>query len=48
MGEKLEAKVKCEYYFGGPVAGAKVSSSLYRNQDWSWGGDDDADYELPD
>jgi uncharacterized protein YfaS (alpha-2-macroglobulin family) len=43
MGEKLKATVKCEYYFGGPVVGAKVNGSVYRNQDWydeEWNSDD--------
>jgi len=43
MGEKLKATVKCEYYFGGPVAGAKLDATLFRNQDWyqdEWDSDD--------
>lgn len=45
LGDKLEAKVKCEYYFGGPVAGAKVSAWVTRNQVWSYYDDsDDEDY----
>lgn len=36
FGEKIRATVKCEYYFGGAVAGAKVNASLYKNQAWSF------------
>jgi uncharacterized protein YfaS (alpha-2-macroglobulin family) len=31
LGEKVTAKVKAEYYFGGPVPNAKVSYRVYRN-----------------
>lgn len=45
MGERLRATVKCEYYFGGPVAGAKVTASLYKSQAWLFNDADSEDYE---
>lgn len=45
MGERLRATVKTEYYFGGPVAGAKVTASLYRSQAWIPDGEDAEYYE---
>jgi uncharacterized protein YfaS (alpha-2-macroglobulin family) len=39
MGSKARAIVKCEYYFGGPVVGAKVTAYVNRNP--SWGGYDE-------
>lgn len=33
-GEKGRFKVKVEYYFGGPVPGAKVEAYVYREIDW--------------
>jgi hypothetical protein len=33
-GEKGEAKVKATYYFGGPVANAKVKYSIYKSPDY--------------
>lgn len=45
IGEKMQAKVKCEYYFGGPVVGAKVEADVLRNQDWSYmWSEDESDY----
>ncbi|MEA2552282.1 MAG: alpha-2-macroglobulin, partial [Fimbriimonadaceae bacterium] len=46
MGEKAKATVKCEYYFGGPVAGAKVTANIYRNQDWGWDDPDAEEYQF--
>ena len=33
-GEKVKMKVKTEYYFGGPVPGAEVSASVYKEPYW--------------
>ena len=30
MGERASATVQCEYYYGGPVVGAKVKATVYR------------------
>ncbi len=35
MGEKGRAKVRATYYFGGPVAGARVKYSIYSSTDWA-------------
>jgi len=45
FGEKGRAKVKCEYYFGGPVVGAKISAYVTRSPYWTWG---DADEDAGD
>lgn len=34
FGERAKAIVKCNYYFGGPVAGARVTAGLFRNPAW--------------
>ncbi len=48
LGEVGHATIDCEYYFGGPVAGAKVNVSIYRSPIWSDGdSDDDADTDQP-
>ncbi len=39
-GEGMSATVTAKYYFGSPVAGAKVRFEVYRNPDWS----SDSDY----
>ncbi|MCC7101570.1 MAG: carboxypeptidase regulatory-like domain-containing protein [Fimbriimonadaceae bacterium] len=35
-GEKAQMRVKCEYYFGGPVVGAELTASVGRAPLWSW------------
>jgi uncharacterized protein YfaS (alpha-2-macroglobulin family) len=35
MGEKGRARVRATYYFGGPVAGARVKYSIYSSTDYS-------------
>lgn len=50
-GDRIEMDVRCEYYFGGPVAGATIDTSVFRKPHWNFGDDDDlytwylADYE---
>lgn len=46
-GESVSATVKAEYYYGAPVADAKVEYTVYRSEYWSyWGeGDDEVSYE---
>ncbi len=34
MGDTVKATVSCEYYFGGPVVGAKINGYVYRSPDW--------------
>ncbi len=38
-GEGMSATIGAKYYFGTPVAGAKVRFEIYRNADWSSEGD---------
>jgi len=45
-GEQIEATVKAKYYFGAPVAGAKVSWSSTHRRDWA--ADDDGDLSWRD
>ena len=49
MGDTVKVSVSCEYYFGGPVVGAKVSGYVYRSPDWSsyFDGDDELDNDTP-
>jgi alpha-2-macroglobulin len=35
LGDKARVKLRAEYYFGGPVPGAKVEAFVYRNPSWS-------------
>ncbi len=35
LGDKASATIECAYYFGGPVAGAKVHVSVFRSPHWS-------------
>lgn len=51
IGGKASVKVKAEYYFGGPVPGAKITASIYRSPiyGFSLGGDEeDANVEYED
>jgi len=41
-GDRAAAKVKVEYYFGGPVVGAKVEASITRRAQYDY--DDESDY----
>lgn len=34
LGERARATVACQYYYGGPVIGAKVKVSIFRSEDW--------------
>ena len=36
VGDSVQFKVKCEYYFGGPVVGAKLSAWADNRGYWSW------------
>ena len=44
-GEDMSLTIAAKYYFGSPVAGAKVSFQIYRNPDWSSDYEYDADWE---
>jgi len=35
QGEKIQATINAQYYFGEPVAGAKVTYDIYRSRYWS-------------
>ncbi|MHB8635690.1 MAG: MG2 domain-containing protein [Fimbriimonadaceae bacterium] len=45
LGDTAQATVSCQYYYGGPVVGAKVQVSVFRSEDWQgeYGGDDSGD-----
>lgn len=36
-GDKVRFKIHCEYYFGGPVAGASLNGDIFRDPVWDWG-----------
>ncbi|HRI42792.1 MAG TPA: alpha-2-macroglobulin family protein [Fimbriimonadaceae bacterium] len=42
-GDRVRMRVKAEYYFGGPVVGAKLSTTVLREPDWGYWGDPDID-----
>ncbi len=44
-GERARVAVDARYYFGSPVAGAKISADVYRTPDWSYVGVDPEDVE---
>jgi uncharacterized protein YfaS (alpha-2-macroglobulin family) len=46
-GDRASARVSARYFFGGPVAGATVSATIYRAPEWSpyYYGDEDLDFE---
>lgn len=44
-GERASATVKAEYYFGGPVIGAKVEAYITRSPHFEFDDDYDGDYE---
>jgi uncharacterized protein YfaS (alpha-2-macroglobulin family) len=49
IGDTVKVTLSCEYYFGGPVVGAKVTGYVYRSPDWSFQyGDDSYDPSLDD
>lgn len=43
-GDTASAKIKCEYYFGGPVVGAKVDAYVSRSYKFDYGDDEEEDY----
>lgn len=45
-GDKVKFRVKCEYYFGGPVVGADLDATVLRSPDWGYYGDPDMDEEV--
>lgn len=47
-GDSVQMKVKCEYYFGGPVVGAKIDSSINKSPLWSWTNPDTGEEESYD
>ena len=45
-GERVRMIVECEYYFGGPVGGAKIQGSVFQAPKWDfYDPDDEYDYE---
>lgn len=40
-GETVRAKISADYYFGAPVANAKVSCMIYRSPYWIWGDEEE-------
>lgn len=45
-GDRVKMKVEVEYYFGGPVIGAKVESYLNRSPKWTYfDNEEESDYE---
>jgi alpha-2-macroglobulin len=47
-GERATANIECQYYFGGPVPGAKVQVEVYRNPSYDfsyWYEEDEPAYE---
>ena len=36
MGDEASATVECQYYYGGPVVGAKVKARIYRSPAWQY------------
>lgn len=47
-GDRGRAMVECEYFFGGPVVGAKVKATITRSSYWSYGGEDEEQYSAED
>ncbi|HEY0865929.1 MAG TPA: alpha-2-macroglobulin family protein [Fimbriimonas sp.] len=46
FGNRGSATVDCQYYFGGPVVGAKVKATVYRSPRWSSAvGEEESEYE---
>jgi uncharacterized protein YfaS (alpha-2-macroglobulin family) len=45
LGQKASVVVDSQYYFGGPVVGAKVKASVYRSPYWRSEGEFDEEYE---
>ncbi len=35
LGDTASATVECQYFFGGPVVGAKIKASIYRSPEWT-------------
>ncbi|UCH34773.1 MAG: carboxypeptidase regulatory-like domain-containing protein [Armatimonadota bacterium] len=44
-GERIQARVAAEYYFGAPVAGADVAYRVYRSPYWFYPGGEEGYYE---
>lgn len=42
-GDKIRFLIQAEYYYGSPVAGAKIDASASRNPLWTWQGVDEED-----
>ena len=40
MGQEASATVECQYYYGGPVVGAKVKAQIYRSPKWQYENED--------
>ncbi len=40
MGQEASATVECQYYYGGPVVGAKVKARIYRSPNWRYESED--------
>ncbi|MBN9501440.1 MAG: hypothetical protein BGO01_01330 [Armatimonadetes bacterium 55-13] len=44
FGNRVRMKVKCEYYFGGPVVGAELTAYVSRAPHWSWTDEEGEEY----
>lgn len=40
MGNEASATIECQYYYGGPVVGAKVKANIYRSPAWQYEDED--------
>ncbi len=44
FGQRAKMRVKCEYYHGGPVVGAKIDAYVSRSPRWTWQSEDGEEY----
>ncbi|MBC8065388.1 MAG: carboxypeptidase regulatory-like domain-containing protein [Chlorobia bacterium] len=44
FGQQAKMRIKCEYYHGGPVVGAKIDAYVTRSPRWTWEGEDGEEY----
>jgi len=42
QGDPIHATIEARYYFGEPVAGAKVKYSILKRRHWEWGNEDES------
>ncbi len=44
FGQRAKMRIKCEYYHGGPVVGAKIDAWVARSPRWSWQDEEGEEY----